>query len=272
MTSYPSVDEAAHLICEIGRKMYLKQFVSANDGNMTIRVGDDTVVATPTGISKADLSPEKLLLIDFEGKILKGSYEPTSELPMHLRLYAENDAIMSTAHAHPCFLNCIANLGAEMDMPLTPATAAISGRIPVVPYTNPGSESLAAAVAPYAQDFNIVLLANHGPISWGRNPIEAWYILENAEAYAKMAIVQKFIIGQYRPLSEEQIHVLAETHGITIGSKRMVNAPLTTNNTEPAFSFDAMKNEVNLSDSSVDKIAKRMLEILRDDPSAPPVD
>ncbi len=262
MSSYPSRKEAAELICEIGKKMYMKQFVSANDGNMTIRVGDDTVVATPTGISKGDLTPEMLLLCNFDGKILDGTYKPTSELPMHLRTYREDDKIMSTAHAHPCFLNCIANLGAELDMALTPATAAISGRIPVVPYCNPGSDSLANAVAPYVKDYSIVMLANHGPIAWGKNPIEAWYILEDAEAYAKMAVIQKFIIGSYRPISKGQIQTLADTHDLTINPKRLVNAPESTTNTEPAFSFNAMDTGVHLDDASVEKVARRVAEIL----------
>lgn len=261
---YPSKEEAQKLICEIGKKMYMKQFVSANDGNMTVRIADDRVVATPTGISKGDLSPEMLLVVSLDGEILEGTYKATSELPMHLRCYRENPALQSTAHAHPTFLNCIANLGAELDMPITPATAAISGRIPVVPYCNPGSDALADAVAPYVKDFSIVMLANHGPISWGKNPIEAWYILEDAEAYAKMAVIQKYIIGGYRPISREQVETLFATHDMVINEKRLVNLPSETDNTKPAVSFDALKiNPAALNDESVERIAKRVAELLK---------
>ena len=261
---YISEKEAKELICTIGQRMYQRQFVSANDGNLTIRVGEDTVIATPTGISKVDLTPDKLLKVDFAGNILEGTYKPTSELPMHLRIYKENNKIQSTAHAHPTFLNCIANLGAEMDLPLTPATAAISGRIPVAPFCNPGSEDLANAVAPYVRDFNVVLLANHGPIAWGFTPIEAFYILEDAEAYAKMAIIQKYIIKDYRPISRCQIQELADTHGITINPKRFVNAPETTNNTQPSISLDALDTDtVKIDDSTIEKIAELVAKKLR---------
>ncbi|MDR0653601.1 MAG: class II aldolase/adducin family protein, partial [Synergistaceae bacterium] len=180
--------EARELICAIGRKMYQKQFVAANDGNMTIRVADDAVIMTPTGVSKGDLTPDMLLKVDFSGNILEGTYKPTSEMPMHLRIYRENDDIQSTAHAHPVFLSCFANLGAELDLSITSATAAVSGRIPVAPYCNPGSSELADSVALYVRDFNVVMLANHGPISWGRTPTEAWHILEESEHYARIAL------------------------------------------------------------------------------------
>lgn len=257
--------EAKELICSIGRKMYERQFVSANDGNMTIRVGEREVIATPTGVSKGDLTPEMLIKADFDGNILEGSWKPTSELPMHLRVYKEDDSVMSTAHAHPCYLNVFANLGMELDLPLTPATAAISGRIPIAPYRNPGSVELADSVAPFVKDFKVVLLANHGPIAWGTTPIEAWYTLEDAEAYAKMALIHKFIVGGYRPITREQIRVLAETHDIVINPKRLVNAPNTTNNQDPAVSldrYDGMKGR--FSDEMLDRLVDRLSERITD--------
>ena len=130
MRTYISEKEAKELICSIGRKMYQRQFVSANDGNITIRVGEREVIATPTGVSKGDLTPEMLLKVDFDGNILEGTMKATSELPMHLRVYNENDEVMSTAHAHPCYLSIFANMGMELDLPITPATAAIGGTIP----------------------------------------------------------------------------------------------------------------------------------------------
>lgn len=262
--SYISEQEAKEMICSIGQKMYQRGFVSANDGNITIRVGDNTVIATPTGVSKGDLKPEMLLKVDFDGNILEGTWKATSELPMHLRIYKENNEVMSTAHAHPTFLNLFANLGMELDMSLTPATAAISGRIPVAPYQNPGSTDLADSVAPYCKDFNVVMLANHGPISWGKNPIEAWYILEDAEAYAKLALLHKFVVkADYRPISMEQIKLLADTHDLVINPKRLVNAPETTNNQEAAVSLDAFDADAAWMDKLVERVADAVVARLK---------
>ncbi|MDO4321324.1 MAG: class II aldolase/adducin family protein [Lachnospiraceae bacterium] len=264
MRTFISEKEAKEMICSIGAKMYQRQFVSANDGNMTIRIGEREVIATPTGVSKGDLTPDKLLKVDFDGNILEGTWKPTSELPMHLRIYKENDSVMSTAHAHPCYLNVFANMGMELDLSLTPATAAISGRIPVAPYRNPGSRELADSVAPYVKDYKVVLLANHGPIAWGTTPIEAWYTLEDAEAYAKMALLHKFVVGTYRPITKEQIRILAETHDMVINPKRLVNAPETTTNGEPAISLDGYDaSALRLSDETIEKLAEKLAEKMK---------
>lgn len=264
MRTFISEKEAKELICSIGRKMYQRQFVSANDGNITVRVGEREVIATPTGVSKGDLTPEMLLKVDFDGNILEGTMKATSELPMHLRVYHENDEVMSTAHAHPCYLNVFANMGLELDLPITPATAAISGRISVAPYRNPGSKELADSVAPYVKDYNVVLLANHGPIAWGKSPGEAWFILEDAEAYAKMALIHKFIVGSYRPITKEQIKLLADTHDLVINPKRLVNAPDTTTNEEPAASLDAYDGPgIHLSDETIERLAEKLAEKLK---------
>ncbi|MDR1579501.1 MAG: class II aldolase/adducin family protein [Synergistaceae bacterium] len=261
---YLSDAEAKERICSIGRKMYQKQFVAANDGNITIRVGENAVMMTPTGVSKGDLTPEMLIKADFGGNILEGTYEPTSEMPMHLRIYKEDDTIQSTAHAHPIFLCCFANMGAELDLSLTTATVAISGKIPVAPYCNPGSLELAESVAPYVKDFNVVMLANHGSISWGHSPDEAWYILEEAENYAKLAILQKYILREFRPISKPQIKKLADTHGLTINPKRLVNAPDTTNNTEQASSFAGRPIPgVTLDDATIERIAEAVARKLK---------
>lgn len=266
MRTFISEKDAREMICDIGRKMYARQFVAANDGNLTIRIGEREVIATPTGVSKGSLTPDMLIKADFDGNILEGTWKVTSELPMHLRIYKENDDVMSTAHAHPCFLNIFANMGMELDLSITPATAAISGRIPVAPYCNPGSNELADSVAPYVKDYNIVLLANHGPIAWGKNPIEAWYTLEEAEAYAKMALIHKFVIGgeSYRPITKEQIELLAETHDLVINPKRLVNAPEVSTNQNPAVSLDAYQGTtVTLSDETIEKLAKKIIENLK---------
>jgi L-fuculose-phosphate aldolase len=261
---YPSDADARAMICDIGRKMYQRQFVAANDGNMTIRVGREALIVTPTGVSKGDLTPDKLLKVDFDGNVLEGTLKPTSEMPMHIRIYGENDEIRSTAHAHPVFLSCFANMGAELDLALTPATAALSGRIPVAPYCNPGSRELADSVAPYVRDFSVVMLANHGPVSWGRSPLEAWHILEEAEHYAKLAVIQKYIVREFRPVSKSQIKEAAARHGVTINQRRLVAAPDATNNTEPAVSLSAKQiSGITLDDATIERIAEAVADKLK---------
>jgi L-fuculose-phosphate aldolase len=230
---YPSDQEAKELICSIGKRMYDKQFVTANDGNMTIRVGENQVIATPTGISKGSLTPEMLLKVDFDGKILEGSYKPTSEMSMHLNVYKHNSEIQSTCHAHPLHLSALACAGIELDMPSTPAAVCIAGRIPVVPYYCSGSEQLADSVIPYVNLYHVINLANHGPLSWGKSPIEAWYRLESAEAACQLMLMLKFTIGKLRPMSKAQVEEVLRFHHIEMTPECQVTAPDMTDNQMP---------------------------------------
>lgn len=263
MRDFMSEQEAKELICTIGRKMYQRNFVAANDGNISIRVGEREAIITPTGVSKSDLTPDMLSKVDFDGNVLEGTWKPTSEVPMHMRIYREDDTIMSTAHAHPCFLTVFANLGVDLDMALSGPTGANPGKVPVIPYEDPGSPELAECVGPYVKDYRAVLLANHGPITWGRSPLEAWHTLEEAEAYARMALIHKFIIGSYRPITREQLQLLADTHGLEISPKRFVNCPETSNNREPGVSLDTYEGGgLRLSDESITRIVDRLAEKL----------
>ncbi|MCL1796302.1 MAG: class II aldolase/adducin family protein [Clostridia bacterium] len=216
--------EARDLIVTIGRNMYMKGFVSANDGNMTVRVGENTVLVTPTGVSKGLLTPESLLTVSLEGTVLSGPGTPTSELAMHLNVYRADDAIMSTCHTHALHLTAYACAGIELAAPTTPAAVCVVGRLPVSPYHCSGSPALAASVIPYVRDFHGVNLGNHGPFTWGKSPIEAWYRMEAAESACELDMLLKHTIGKYNPLTMDQIRELVAFHHVDITEKGMCKA------------------------------------------------
>lgn len=234
---YPTDKEAKAIIRAIGKKMSDSRFVTANDGNITIRVSDDAVWATPTGVNKGDLTDEMLIKISIrDGSVLEGTWKPTSELQMHLNAYRTDDAIMSTAHAHPLNLSILACAGIELDLPTTPAAACISGRVPVIPYCCSGSRALAESIIPYVRKYHVVNLGNHGPIAWGKTPYEAWYRLEDAEASAKLAM-ELVHLGRVRPLNREQVLELYRFHKIDIQPEAHVAAYEGNENQEPAIPF-----------------------------------
>lgn len=235
---YISIEEAKRLICEIGRKMYSKNFVTANDGNITIRVGDDKVVATPTGVSKGMLTPEMLLLVDMEGNVIEGTYKPTSELYMHLKIYQTNPKVMSTCHTHSPYLTAFSVAGIELDLSSTAAANGVVGKVPVAPYCTPGSKELVESVVPYALDYRIVNLSNHGPISWGYNPLEAWFTMEAAEYDCFIALIIKDELnGKIRPLSHSQAENLFAFHHVDRKAPSWLNCPEKTDNQKPGVSF-----------------------------------
>lgn len=221
---YISEPEARELIVSIGRRMYEKQFVSANDGNITVRVGEDTVIVTPTGISKGELTTGSLMKVDLGGRVLSGEGRPTSELAMHLNVYRTGEGIQSTCHTHALHLTAYACAGIELSAPTNPAAACIVGRIPVTPYYCSGSRALADSVIPYVKLYHGVNLGNHGPLTWGKTPVEAWYRMEAAESACQLDMLLRYTIGRYNPLTMAQIRELVAFHHIDITEEGMCDA------------------------------------------------
>ena len=220
---YPTDDEAKKLICEIGRRMYQKNFVAANDGNITCKVDDDIIWATPTGVSKGFMTEDMMVKLRLDGTVLsQGELGPSSEIKMHLRVYNENPEVMGVCHAHPPVSTSFAIAGMSLDRAIYPEALVNLGTVPCVHYETPGSQGIPDSIAPYCRDYNAVLLANHGALAWGRSLMEAWYRLESTEHYAMVIMYTGNIIGQANELTCEQVDRLIarrEGSGITTGGR-----------------------------------------------------
>ena len=206
---FPTDGEAVEAIIEIGKKLCARGFVASNDGNISVRVSEDEVWITPTGVSKGALTPEILLKMTLDGEVVSGSARQSTETAMHLRLYRENPEIRAAVHAHPAFATSFAIAGIPLDAPIYPEAYAIIGTVPVAPYATPGTAGVPESVAPFARTHNAVLLANHGALTWGRTPEQAWFRMESLESYARVTMYSKFILGRANELSPEQ---LAQIH------------------------------------------------------------
>ena len=220
---YPTDAEARSLILEVGRRMYEKNFVAANDGNISCRVSEDTIWTTPTGVSKGFMTEEMLVKMRLDGTVLcQGAAGPSSEVKMHIRIYQENPEAQGVCHAHPPVSTSFAIAGLALDRAIYPEALVNLGVVPCVHYELPGSKGIPDSVAPYARDYNAVLLANHGPVTWGRSLTEAWYRLEAVEHYALITIYTTRLLGRANVLSERQIDDLLEIRGmlgITAGGR-----------------------------------------------------
>jgi len=208
---YLSDNQAKELILEIGRRMYDKQYVAANDGNITCKTGKDTIWATPTGVSKGFMKEEELVKMSLDGKIIQqGKLAPSSEIKMHLRIYNENPKIQAVCHAHPPFATSFAIAGISLDKAIYPEALVNLGIVPVTRYQTPGSHGVPDSVAPYCRDYNALLLANHGALTWGGSLMEAWYRLEALEHYAMIFMNTEFVIGKANALNRGQIGELVK--------------------------------------------------------------
>lgn len=202
---YMSDFEAKKAIIDIGKRMYMKGFVAANDGNISCKVGPNALWTTPTGVSKGFMTTDMLVKTDLNGKVLMGNRKPSSELKMHLRVYNENPEVMAVTHAHPMVATSFAIAGISLDRAVLPEAIVQLGSVPIAHYATPGTQEVPDSIAPYCKTHNGVLLANHGALSWGKDVFEAFFRLESIEYYATVLMYTGRIIGKQNELSCRQV-------------------------------------------------------------------
>ena len=213
-------EQAKKAIIDIGQRMYVRNFVAANDGNISIKTGDNEVWATPTGVSKGFMKKKMLVKVDLEGNILEGTCKPSSELKMHLRVYRENPSVKSVCHAHPPICTCFAIAGIPLDIPVLAEGVITLGDVPIAPYAELGTREVPDVIAPYCHTHNGVLLANHGAVTWAEDAYAAYYRLESMEYYANILMITEKIIGKQNTLTKEQVErllAMREKFGIRQG-------------------------------------------------------
>lgn len=216
---YMSEKQAKKAIIDIGQRMYVRNFVAANDGNISIKTGDNEVWATPTGVSKGFMKKKMLVKVDLDGNVIEGTYRPSSELKMHLRAYRENPDIHSVCHAHPPICTCFAIAGIPLDVPVLAEAVITLGDVPIAPYAELGSKEVPEVIAPYCRTHNGILLANHGAVTWAEDAYAAYYRLESMEYYANILMITDKILEKQNVLSDEQIDALLAMRG-KFGVKR----------------------------------------------------
>jgi L-fuculose-phosphate aldolase len=219
--TYPTNAEVKRDILEAGRRLYQRGFVAANDGNLSARVSDRHIWATPTGVSKGFMTEEMLVKLDLEGNVIEGTHRPSSEIKMHLRIYREAPDILAVAHAHPPVAASFAAAGIPLDKALLQEAVVLLGVIPVAPYALPGSDALAESVVPYLKEYNGLLLEHHGAVTWGCDVLQALYRLESIEYNATVMMYTK-MMGIERPMTNGQIDDLIKLRpawGVTGGGR-----------------------------------------------------
>lgn len=196
-------------IIEVCKRIYQKGFVASNDGNVSVRISDDHILATPTGVNKGDLSPDQLIKVNMKGEIVEGFLRPSSELKLHIRAYELRPDIRSVVHAHPPISTGFAVAGVALDQMAIPEVIATLGTIPLAPYATPSTEELAHTIDSFIGRCDAILLSNHGVVTVGKDVYSAYYTLERVEHSAFIIWVARSLGGE-RPLSRNDIEKLLE--------------------------------------------------------------
>ncbi len=196
-------------ICDVCHKMWQLGWVAANDGNVSARLSDDTILATPTGMSKSFITPEKLIRIDRQGHVLEAAegLRPSSEIKMHLRCYDKRPDVFSVIHAHPPGATGFAVAHRAMDMYNMIEDVAVIGAVPLTPYGTPSTTEVPDAIEPYLDEHDVMLLENHGALAVGSDVVTAFYRMESLELWAKITI-NAIILGGSFDISRENIQKL----------------------------------------------------------------
>src|SRR5437773_3708320 len=186
----PPIQELKLQICEIGRRLWQREYVDGNGGNIAIRVGEDIALCTPTLVSKGFMKPEDMCLVDLEGNQLAGAKKRTSEILMHLQIMKRQPRAVATVHCHPPHATAFAVAGVEPPTCMIPEIEVFIGKVPIAPYRTPGTPEMGALVADRVDKHNTVRMANHGVVAWSHVDVEdAYFKMEIIEAYCRTVIV-----------------------------------------------------------------------------------
>lgn len=191
-------------IVEIGKRMFMREMVAANDGNISAKVSDDIIIITPTGVSKGFMDPQDMIRVGLStGKVLQGGLKPSSEMAMHLAVYRCRPDVQAIVHAHPPIATGFALAGIGFNEVALPEAVIGLGRIALVNYATPGTEEVPAAVKTEIMGSDVLLLANHGALSVGETVTQAYFRMESLEQVAKITLTAR-LLGNVNVLTREQ--------------------------------------------------------------------
>jgi L-fuculose-phosphate aldolase len=176
-------------ICSVGRWIHDRGYVASTDGNISVRLGSDRILITPTSMSKGMMAPEDLVVIDLEGKRVSGLRKPSTELGMHLSIYRLRPDVNAVCHAHPPTATGYAAAGISLDKPILCELVIGLGSIPVAKYGTPGTSELSASIEPFVQGHDAILMANHGVVTYGPDLLTAFLRMETTEHFAQVSLV-----------------------------------------------------------------------------------
>jgi len=195
-------------ICEIGRKLWRQRLVTANDGNVSIRLDETRVLCTPSGVSKGAMSSEMLTLVDLEGARLDDSpWHPSSEVLMHLEIYRQDPEVGAVVHAHPMFATMWAVVGESLDARMLPETIVTMATVPLASYATPSTPAVGESVRPFVRDYRACLLEHHGALTWGADLTTAYLLMERLEFAAELSWRLRQA-GAIRSLPDEEVEKL----------------------------------------------------------------
>lgn len=198
-------------MCAIGKRVYDRGMVASNDGNFSVKLNDNEFLCTPTGVSKGFMTPEYICKVDADGNVLEADegFRPSSEIKMHLRIYQKRPDVNAVVHAHPLYATTFAIAGQPLMDPIMPEAVLFLGGVPLAKYGTPGTMEVPDSVEPFLDQYDAVLLENHGALSYADTLLGAYHKMESVEFYAQL-LYQTKMVGGPQILPQERVEQLYE--------------------------------------------------------------
>jgi len=200
-------------IVETGKSLHRSGFIAACDGNLSVRLDQSRILVSPTGMSKGAMRAADLVIVDMNGRKLKGRREVTSEIGMHLLIYKLRPDVRGVVHAHPRTATGFAAAGIALNQPLVCEVVIGLGQIPLAPYGTPGTPELANTLEPYVPQYDAILMANHGVVTYGASLQSAYMKMETVEHFAQIALVTHI-------LGKQQLLACADLEKLVLARKK----------------------------------------------------
>lgn len=202
--TYFDETEMREAFCEIGRRVWQREYIASNDGNFSVKLSEDRVLCTPTLVSKGFMKPQDLCIITPDGVQVSGRLRMTSEVKVHLEIFRKRPDAKAIIHVHPPNATAFAVARHPVPKCILPEIEVFLGEIPIVPYATPGTQDFADVVTPFLQHHNGFLLTNHGALTIGDDPFEAYYRMETIEQYCRILVLAKQI-GDWNQIIPDKV-------------------------------------------------------------------
>jgi L-fuculose-phosphate aldolase len=206
----PEASAIKEEIIRAGRKLWERQYIDGNGGNISARLNDQYVICTPALHSKGDLTMDDFALVDMAGSQVAGTQLRSSEIMLHLEIYKAVPQARAVMHCHPPHATAYAITGTIPPGCMIPEHEVLVGKVALAPYETPGTAEFAQTVLPYVRDHNMILLQNHGVVCWADTVTHAEWCVEVVDAYCRIIILASHLDAPLMPIPNRKAADLLE--------------------------------------------------------------